>query len=289
MQGFSAQKICLITGATSGIGRAAAQGIATLGFTTVVVGRARKKCDRVCRQLIAQTGNPNIKYMLADLSVQGDIHRLADQFQDRFDRLDILINNAGAKFLTRMTTVDGIEMTFGLNHLSYFLFTRRLIGCLKDTGNARIINVSSGSHIGAKIDFDDLQNENKYIGQEAYIQSKLANLLFTYELARRLQGTGITVNAMAPGAVFTNYSRNNGWISWAKHVTYHVLAGNLIGPRKAAETILYLATSTDVAGITGKYFFEMQPTVSSPASYDEADAQRLWEISKKLTCKTPLS
>jgi NAD(P)-dependent dehydrogenase (short-subunit alcohol dehydrogenase family) len=289
MKESSDKKICLITGATSGIGRAVAHGMAKIGFTTVVVGRNRDKCDRVCRLIRKQAGNPDVFYLLADLSAQKDIRDLADRFQQQFDRLDVLINNAGAKILQRLTTVDGYEMTFALNHLAYFLLTRLLIECLQAAGHARIINVSSGAHGGGAIDFDDLQNEKAYIGKDAYNQSKLANLLFTYELARRLDGTGITVNALAPGGVITNFCRNNGWISWAKHVTAHILARNLIGPRKAAETILHLAASADVAGITGKYFFKKQPTYSSPASYDETDARRLWEISEKMTCKTPLS
>ena len=277
------EKICLVTGATSGIGLATARGLAEKGFTTIFVGRNLKKCERVCHKIISSTGNSKISYFVADLSSQKDIRQLADQFQSRFGKLDVLVNNAGAKFVSRDTTVDGYEMTFALNHLGYFLLTHLLIDHLKACGSARIINVSSGAHGGAMIDFEDVQNEQNYIGKRAYGQSKLANLLFTYELARRLDGTGVTVNAMAPGGVITNFCRNNGWVSWAKHVTAHILARNLIGPQKAAETIIYLATSPEVEGVSGKYFFEKKPIPSSTASYDMESAKRLWGISEAMT------
>lgn len=277
------KKICLVTGATSGIGKATAQGLAAGGFTTVIVGRDQQKTDRVCRLIRKRTGNPDISYLIADLSSQKDVRRLAEEFKRWYDRLDILVNNAGAKILQRLTTVDGYEMTFALNHLAYFLLTQLLLDRLQAAKHARIVNISSGAHGGAVLDFDDLQNEKHYVGKEAYNQSKLANLLFTYELARRLEGSGVVANAMAPGGVITNFCRNNGWISWAKHVTAHILARNLIGPEKAAETILYMATSPEVAGVSGKYFFEKKPIESSPASYDEEAGKRLWEISERMT------
>jgi NAD(P)-dependent dehydrogenase (short-subunit alcohol dehydrogenase family) len=279
-------KICLVTGATSGIGRATAHGLAAKGLTTVVVGRNRQKCERVCEKIRKQAGNAKVSFLVADLSSQKDIRHLADQFNGRFDRLDVLVNNAGAKILSRMTSADGIEMTFALNHLACFLLTQLLMEPIKAAGSARIINVSSGAHGGAEIDFNDVQNEKNYVGKQAYGQSKLANLLFTYELARQLDGTGVTVNAMAPGGVITNFCRNNGWVSWARHVTAHILARNLIGPQKAAETIIYLATSPEVEGVSGKYFFDKKPVESSLASCDVESAQRLWEISEALTAGT---
>jgi len=277
------QKTCLITGATSGIGKAAARGIAARGFTTVLVGRDRRKSERVCRKIRKQTGNPDVSYLLADLSSQKEIHRLADAFKAVHGRLDILVNNAGARILERKITVDGIEMTFALNHLAYFLLTSLLLDLLKAAGNSRIINIASGAHSSACIDFDDLQCKRAFDGKQAYNQSKLANLMYTYELARRLSGTGITVNAVSPGNVLSNFSKNNGWISWGKHVLAHILARNLIGPKRAAETILYLAASPEVAGITGKYFFQKKEIESSPASYDRESAKRLWEISDRMT------
>ena len=272
-------KICLITGATSGIGLATARALAGMGATVIGVGRNPVKCERVCRMLKAATGNTAVEFMVADLSSQDDIRQLADRFKNKFDRLDVLVNNAGAKFVKRLKTVDGYEMTFALNHLAYFLLTHLLTAHLQVSGNARVINVASGAHGGAFIDFDDLQNEKQYIGKKAYNQSKLANILFTYELSRRLDGKGVAVNTMAPGGVITNFCRNNGWISWAKHVTAHILARNLIGPEKAAETIVYLAASPEVEGISGQYYFDKMPIQSSPASYDEECAKTLWDVS----------
>ena len=277
------QKICLITGATSGIGKATAAGMAKMGVATILVGRNRAKCERVCKKIQSRSGNANVTYLVADLSSQHEIRRLVEEFKRKYDRLDILVNNAGAKILQRQTTVDGYEMTFALNHLAYFLLTQMLMDHLKAAGQSRIVNVSSGAHGGTVLDFNDLQNERNYIGKQAYNQSKLANLLFSYELSRRLEGSGVVANAMAPGGVITHFCRNNGWISWGKHVTAHILARNLIGPEKAAETILYLAASPEVEGVTGNYFFEKKPIESSPASYDEEAAKRLWEISERMT------
>jgi NAD(P)-dependent dehydrogenase (short-subunit alcohol dehydrogenase family) len=277
------RKICLITGGTSGIGKATAEALAALGATTVIVGRDPEKSRRVCRKIRAKTRNSNVDFMLADLSSQQDIRKLADLFKRRFPKLDVLINNAGAKITARNTTVDGYEMTFALNHLAYFLLTQLLIDRLKAGSDGRIINVSSGAHGGARLDFNDLQNEHEYVGKRAYNQSKLANIVFTYELSRRLDGSGVTVNAMAPGGVITHFCRNNGYVSWLKHVGAHILARNLIGPKKAAETIVYLATSAEVQGVTGKYFFEKKPVSSSAASYDADTAKRLWDISIEMT------
>ncbi|MGM0453244.1 MAG: SDR family oxidoreductase [Thermodesulfobacteriota bacterium] len=279
----AAQNICLVTGATSGIGMATAQKMAKKGFATVVVGRDPEKCEKVCRKIRRQAPGVSVSFLTADLSAQDEVRRLADQFLQRFDKLDVLVNNAGARFLNRHVTVDGHEMTFALNHLAAFLLTRLLARPLEKAGNARIINVSSGAHKGVEIDFSDPQHERCYHGKLAYQRSKLANLLFTYELAERMQGTGVTVNAMAPGGVMSNFSRNNGWLSWARHVTAHIVAGDLITPAKAAETIVYMATSPELEGVSGRYLFNRQPVASSEASYDRTSAKRLWEISTALT------
>lgn len=287
MKYSAAERICLITGATSGIGRAAARQMAGHGFVTVIVGRNRKRCEKACKKITAEIPGARVSFLQADLASQDEIRRLAEQFRRRFDKLDVLVNNAGARFLNRHVTVDGHEMTFALNHLAAFLLTRLLSRPLERAGNARIINVSSGAHKGVEIDFSDPQHENGYHGKLAYQRSKLANLLFTYELAERMQGTGVTVNAMAPGGVMSNFSKNNGWLSWARHVTAHVVAGDLIFPAKAAETIVYMATSPDLEGVSGRYFFNRQPIASSEASYDRASAKRLWQISTALTAQRP--
>ena len=278
-----AGKICMITGATSGIGFATATALAAKGATTIIVGRNPQKCINACNKIRSVTGNDEVESLVADLSSQKDIRRIAGQFAKGFDRLDVLVNNAGAKFVKRYTTSDGYEMTFALNHLAYFLLTKLMLDHLHASGNARIINVSSGSHSGMVIDFSDLQCKKEYIGKIAYGRSKLANLLFTYELDRRLKGSKISVNAMAPGGVITNFCKNNGWISWGKHVVAHILARNLIGPQTASDTIVYLSTSSEVEGVSGKYYYKRMAIESSPDSYDESCAKLLWDISNKLT------
>jgi len=284
MANLMAGKICIVTGATSGIGEATARGLAQHGATVIVVGRNPQKGADTVNKIKSKTGNSAVKFMHADLSSQKDIRRLTEQFKSNYQQLDVLVNNAGGKFLSRQETVDGYEMTFALNHLAYFLLTNLLIDPLKASGKARIINVSSGAHSGcSKINFDDLQFKKGYIGKKAYEHSKLANILFTYELARRLQGTGITVNAVHPGGVITNFCKNNGWVSWAKHVTAHLIARNLVGPTEGAKTSVYLATSSDVEGVSGKYFSNLKAIRSSHASYDEDAARRLWDVSLELT------
>jgi NAD(P)-dependent dehydrogenase (short-subunit alcohol dehydrogenase family) len=279
-------KTCVVTGATSGIGLSTVRALAGMGATTIIVARNPQKGERVARKIKAETGNSQIDFMLADLSCQRDVLHLAELVKARYKCLDVLVNNAGAMFLTRCVTVDGIEMTFALNHLAYFLLTQSLLECLKAAGKARIVNVASEMHRGARIDFDDIQYQKSYTGKQAYSRSKLANILFTYELAGQLNGSGVTVNAMSPGGVFTNFSRNNGWVSWAKNVASCILARSLVSPKKGADTIVYLASAAQAENVTGKYFFKRKQVSSSPASYDPENSKRLWEISLRLTtCK----
>ena len=280
--------VCMVTGATSGIGAATAYGLAQKGATVIVVGRDRKRCSDEVRKIIRGTSNNSVEYLVADLSSQKDIHRLAEEFKGHHPKLDVLVNNAVARFLSRLLTVDGYEMTLALNHLGYFMLTRLLIDSLKKGDSARIINVSSSAHADCRgMDFDDLQSSREYIGKKAYAQSKLANLLFTYELARRLKGTGMTVNALHPGFVLTHFSRNNGLVSWSKHIIYYLLKRQLIGPTEAAKTSLYLASAPDLDGITGKYFSKEQELRSSDTSYDKDAASCLWQVSSELTGLTP--
>lgn len=277
-------KKCLITGATSGLGLATAHALAQQGAELIVVGRNPAKCERTVKKIKNSTGNDSIRYQIADLSSQKDIRTLADEFKNNHSSLDVLVNNAGAKFMEKKVTVDGLEMTFALNHLGYFLLTNLLLEALKNGKNARIVNVSSGAHSGCRtIDFENLQGEKNFDGRAAYALSKLCNVLFTYELARRLSGTNITVNALSPGGVATNFSRNNGLVPWARHIVSHLLTGNLVGPKKGAETIVYLAASPEAEGITGKYFHNQKPVSSSDISYDETLAIKLWDVSLELT------
>jgi NAD(P)-dependent dehydrogenase (short-subunit alcohol dehydrogenase family) len=273
-------KLCMVTGATSGIGRETAKALARTGAAVVVVGRNREKSEGTVSRIRQETGNPAVEYMLADLSSQAEIRQLAESFKRHHDRLDVLVNNAGGFYLFRKESVDGIEMFLALNHLAYFLLTNLLLDILKVSAPARIINVSSGSHLRATINFDDLQNRRMYIGPRAYGQSKLANVLFTYELARRLEGTGITVNALHPGFVATSMGVNIGWIMRIVRPLMNLMA---IDVEEGAKTPVYLATSPEVEGVTGKYFYQCRTVSSSKASYDEAVASKLWQVSAEMT------
>ncbi len=279
-----AGRISIVTGATSGIGAATALSLAQQGATVIVVGRDSRKCSDTVQRIKRTAKKSSIDYIVADLSLQKEIRRCAEQFKRNHRRLDILINNAGARFLSRLQTVEGFEMTFALNHLGYFLLTHLLLEDLLASSRGRIINVASEAHRACLgVNFDDLQSCKRYNGKEAYAQSKLANLLITYEMARRLEGTGITVNAVEPGNVLTNFSRNNGLISWTKHIIGSFMSGNLVGPKEGAKTIIYLASSPDVEGISGKYFSKKKAVRSSNASYDADAARRLWRLSLDLT------
>jgi NAD(P)-dependent dehydrogenase (short-subunit alcohol dehydrogenase family) len=273
-------KVCLITGATSGIGRVAALELARQGACVVIVGRDQARCEAVVREITAQTGNERVEALLADLSSQQQIRGLADQFRGRYDRLDVLVNNAGAIWLQRLLTVDGLEMTFAVNHLAYFLLTMLLLDALKKGTAARIVNVASEAHRRGSIEFDDPMLEHGYGGWRAYCQSKLANLLFTYELDRRLEGKGITVNALHPGWVATGFASRNGWRGWVMQQAARFFA---LSPARGAQTINYLATSPDVSGTGGRYFIRCKAVPSSPASNDPAAARRLWQLSQQLT------
>jgi NAD(P)-dependent dehydrogenase (short-subunit alcohol dehydrogenase family) len=274
-------KICLVTGATAGIGKVTARELARQGATVIVVGRNREKSEAMVSEIKQQTDNLNVEFMLADLSVQKAVHQLAEQFKRQYQRLHVLVNNAGAIFLRRQESADGIEMSFALNHLNYFLLTNLLWDTLKASAPARIINVSSRAHQRvAGLNFDDLQNRKGYAGQQVYGQSKLANVLFTYELARRLEGTGVTANTLHPGFVATHFATNNGWLARLARPFLDLFA---LSAEEGARTMIYLATSPEVESVTGKYFVKEKAVPSSPASYDEAAARRLWEISVKMT------
>lgn len=273
-------KVCLVTGATAGIGKETARVLAHQGGTVILVGRDLDKTVATVEEFKREANTPNIEYLLADLSSQDQIRRLAGIFKKRFNRLDVLVNNAGGYFLWRQESVDGIEMAFALNHLAYFLLTDLLLDVIMASAPARIINVSSGSHLGATLDFDDLRRHKGFSGINAYGQSKLANVLFTYELARRLEGTGITVNAMHPGFVATNIGSNLGWFMRFIRPLMNLRA---LSVEEGAETVIYLATSPEVEGITGKYFFRCKSIPSSAYSYDEAVAKQLWTLSEEMT------
>ena len=273
-------KICLVTGATNGIGKATAQALAQMGATVVIVGRNAPKTAQLVEEIRLATGNPNVNSLLADLSSQQEVRRLADEFKSKYPHLHVLLNNAGATFTTRQLSVDGIEMTFALNHLAYFLLTNLLLDTIKASTPARIINVSSDVHSGGRIDFDNLQGERSYSSFGPYGNSKLANILFTTELARRLEGTGVTVNALHPGLTSTGFGKNNpGFLMKIMGAVIPLIARS---PEKGAETSIYLASSPEVQSITGKYFVDCKVTQPAPQAADSAVAKKLWDVSAEM-------
>jgi retinol dehydrogenase 14 len=275
------EKVCLITGATSGIGRATAMGLANLGASVVMVGRDRGRGQAVMAEIKEGSANDSVGLMLADLSSQEEIRRLAYEFEEAYPRLDVLINNAGLFRSERITTADGLETTFAVNHLAYFLLTNLLLHSLEASAPSRIVIVSSGDHRNGTINFDDLQGEEGYKGARAYSQSKLANVLFTYELARRLEGTGVAVNCLHPGAgVRTNFGSG---VAGIFGFTVRALRPLMISPEKGAETSVYLASSPEVEGLSGRYFVKKAEARSSDMSHDERIARRLREVSAELT------
>jgi NAD(P)-dependent dehydrogenase (short-subunit alcohol dehydrogenase family) len=278
-------KITLITGATNGIGRVTAQALAQRGATVILVGRDADRLRRAAQDIKGQTPDSVIHTLLADLSSQEQVRRLAGEIQQRFPRLDVLINNAGAVFAKRRLSVDGVEMTLALNHLAPFLLTNLLLGSLRASDHARIITVASVAHVGMRIPFDDLNHERgRYQSFVSYGQTKLMNILFTYELARRLKGTAVTANAVHPGFVGTNFGKNNGK-AW--NALFTLGRPFAISPTKGAQTSIFLASSPDVTNMSGQYFTRQKAVKSSPASYDLEAQKRLWTVSERLTGLQP--
>jgi len=281
-----AGKTCLITGSTSGIGKQTALALAQMGATVVLVGRDRTRGEATKAEIIATSSNPAVDLLLADLSSQAAIRQLAVDFKANYQRLDVLVNNAGAINAKRMLTVDGLETTFAVNHLAYFLLTNLLLDVLKASAPARVVCVSSAASVAGWIDFNDLQGAQHYGGWRAYCQSKLANILFTYELARRLQDTRVTANCLHPGLVASGFGQSSGFgqnNSGLIALTFALLRPFSLSARAGAQTSIYLASAPEVAGISGRYFNKKRPVRSTHESYDQAVAQRLWQVSAELT------
>ncbi len=276
-----AGKSVLVTGGTGGIGQATATGLAALGARVGITGRDQARTEAAAAGIRAAPGSPTIDAFAADMSVQAGVRRLAAQVLDTYPRLDVLVNNVGGFWAHRHVTADGLERTFALNHLAPFLLTSLLLDGLTASASARILTVSSGAHASGRIDFDDLQGERNYSGQRAYSQSKLANVMFTYELARRLDGTGVTATVLHPGVVRTGFGAEDQ----AAYLGVMIGVARLFmkTPAQGADTPIYLASSPQVEGITGRYFVNRKPRTSSKASYDTTAAARLWRVSADLT------
>jgi NAD(P)-dependent dehydrogenase (short-subunit alcohol dehydrogenase family) len=271
-------RTCVVTGASRGIGRATAEGLAELGASVVLVCRRREDGESVSRHIAAR-GCPTPAVVTADLSSLASIRAAATEISDRYSRLHVLINNAAVIPRRRELTADGLEMQFAVNHLAYFVVTNLLLDRLQAGAPSRIINVSSGAHSGTRLDFDDLQGERSYQPGSAYSQSKLANLLFTYELARRLRVSDVTVNAVHPGVIATKLLADYMGVPVAGPALARTFGAR---PEEGAETIIYLASSPEVQSVTGKYFARKKPVPSSRESHDEASARRLWQVSEQL-------
>ena len=274
-------KVCVVTGGTDGIGKAAAHVLAARGAKLLIHGRDRDKGARAVAELEARSGNPAIEFLAADFGSLAEVRQLAAAVRERAPRIDVLVNNAGSMYTKRTVSKDGYEMTLAVNHLAPFLLTHLLLDRLKHGGPARIVTTASIAHKSAKISFDDLLAGPEYSPMGAYATSKLANILFTRGLAKRLQDTAVTATCLHPGFVRTNFGRNNEVPAW---LTPIIKLAFLFArkPEKGAETIVYLAASPEVEGASGGYYFDCKPTSPSPAGQDDNAAERLWQKSERL-------
>ncbi len=274
-------KVCLVTGATSGIGKVAAKALATQGATVVVAGRNLQKAQDTVRQIQSETGNHDVHYLLADFADLKQVEDLAGAFKSRFSRLHVLVNDAGAVFIRRQPTPYGVEKTLLVNHLAHFLLTNLLLDLIRASAPSRIVIVASAAHVYGELDLNDLQYEHGYNVMNAYGRSKLANILFTYELARRLEGQRVAVNAVHPGQVATDIWKVD--LPVIGRALKWFMGRSALTPEEGADTVIYLATSLEVEGISGKYYVKRQAVPSSRISYDESLARRLWQESERLT------
>lgn len=277
--GSMAGKVVLITGGTGGIGKAAATALAGMGAEVVVTGRNGEKASTAVEEIRRESGG-KVSAIIADLAEQAQVRRIADEFLGSHDRLDVLVNNAGGVFSKREETPDGIEWTFAVNHLAPFLLTNLLLDTLKGSAPSRIVTTSSQAQGFGERGFFDLQAEKRYVGFQAYGRSKLANIMFTFELAERLQGTGVTANCYHPGAVNTNFGAGS---VGPQQLLFNLFKPFMRSPEEGADTLVYLASSPDVEGMTGKYLSDRKVIVPSDLAYDVAARKRLWEESERLT------
>ena len=274
-------RVCLVTGATSGIGLVTAQGLAAAGATVLGVGRSADRCQEAERRVAEESGNDDVHYFCHDLSSMTEVRALAESVRERHQALDVLVNNVGAMFSRRQETAEGLEATFALNHLSPFLLTHLLEERLRSAAPSRVVNLSSEAHRGVTLDFDDLQAVSKYshLGWREYQSSKLANLLFTYEHHRRYAADGLTTNAVHPGVVATGFARNAG-LDPLRRLLVRLRS---ISVSAGADTVLYLALSDEVEGRSGGYWIKRRPVESSEASREESTARQLWKVSLDLS------
>jgi retinol dehydrogenase-14 len=273
-------KTALITGGTSGIGKATAVALAAMGANVVVVGRNPERGGAAVEEIKAQSHSESVELMLADLSVQSEVRELAEESLERHDRLDVLANNAGLVQSKRTETPDGIETTLATNHLAPFLLTNLLLELLEQSAPSRVITVTSEAQRWGTMDFEDLQSRRNYRGFPVYGMTKLANIMFTFELAERLEGTGVTANCLHPGSVGTNFGQNNRGVMALFFRTFKPF---MRSPEQGADTLIWLASSPEVEGVNGKYFSDRKEIEAKKVAYDPAARRRLWEICEDLT------
>jgi NAD(P)-dependent dehydrogenase (short-subunit alcohol dehydrogenase family) len=273
-------KTVLITGGTGGIGRAAAVGLASMGARVGITGRDQARAEAAAAAIARESGNQAVDVFVADLSSQAEVRRLADEVLAAYPRLDVLLNNVGGFWAHRHLTADDLERTFALNHLAPFLLTNLLLERLTASAPARVVTVSSAAQSMGTIDFDDLMGERKYSGQDAYNQSKLANVMFTYELARRSAETGVTATALHPGMTSTAFGAEDMARGWGPLIA--VMRPFMKRPARGAETPVYLASSAEAEGVTGRYFSDRKIKTTKAVSYDTAATARLWKVSADL-------
>lgn len=277
------KKIILLTGSTSGIGKATAFELGRNGYNLILTGRNEKKGNAIAKK-IEQRYKVSTDFIKADISSINDVKMLVNQIRNRYDYINVLINNAGATFYKSKKSKDGYELTFATNYLGHFLLTLSLFELLQKADNARIINVSSSAHKNASTDLSDITSPKSYDRKIAYGNSKFAMILFTYELSKKLKDLKINVYAINPGGVATNLGKNNGVYAWFKHYIYHLYNRKLISPQESSEAMVYLSTSKEVENISGKYFYKKEIVKSSYESYNSLLAEELWNLSIKL-CK----
>lgn len=276
-------KICLVTGATSGIGAETALALARLGATVLLAGRSAERCRESAERVRRETG-ARVEEVVADLASLDEVRRMADDVGRRVPRLDFLVNNAGTYLFERTLTRDGLERTFAVNYLSHFLLTNLLLERLAADPGSRVVSLSSAAHRDGRIELDNLQGERRYERLDAYARSKLALLMFTYELARRRSGAAPTANALHPGDVATDLGSDNGPLrGWLRNRVRNATKRSWLTPEEGAEPVVRLASAPELAGVTGRYFEREREVRSSPASYDEAAARELWAVSEELT------
>ncbi|MGB8780953.1 MAG: SDR family oxidoreductase [Candidatus Bathyarchaeia archaeon] len=278
-------RVCIVTGSNSGMGKETAMALANMDATVVMTVRSQERGEKALKEVIDKTGTQSTVLMICDMSSAGSIRKFAKEFAEKYEKLDVLINNAGAVFSKRQTSVDGFELTLAVDYLGPFLLTHKLLPSLKSSAPSRIINIISGLYKLGRIDLDDLQNEKNYRGfsyrrANSYANAKLMLIMFTYELARRLQGTGVTVNAVQPGLVATNLGKNSG--SRIQSFMFMMMRPFLISPKKGAETAVYLASSHEVEGVTGKCFSKLKETSTTPITYDQQAQKSLWDATAKM-------